>query len=73
MWMDQLKYRARENWKQHKEIIADTQAYFRSNPTLLAKVKTKDANFVRKLYDYPGDLTTCRIEKIFEWLQQNKK
>jgi hypothetical protein len=60
---------AKENATQRLELIRQTQEYFKHTSTELDELVSKlDASFLKKLYNFPGDLSTHRIAKIMERL-----
>lgn len=60
----EIKEKAEMNAAERLEIIKDIRAY----PELVKQITTIDDSFSRKIYSYPGDITTARIARVLKKL-----
>lgn len=47
----------------------DMRTLIESKLLLADKIREVDPNFIRKLYHFPGDITSHRIQKVLEKIQ----
>lgn len=63
MTTEEIIRRARENAKQRLELIEEVKKML-IDKALCAKIKEVDSSFIYKIFNYSGDITTHRIEKV---------
>lgn len=62
---------AKENSEQRLELI-DKMRTFVYDKELAPDIDAFDSTFVRKLFNFPGDITTARIAKVMQKLIDKK-
>ena len=51
-------------------LIHQVRELIDSEPGIVRLINSIDGSFVRKLKHFPGDITTCRIAKVFTKVNQ---
>lgn len=62
--MQQLMVQAQKNAEERLTLIEQAQKLFESSQTLCEAADKADKTFLRKLFNFPGDITTHRIAKV---------
>lgn len=62
--LEGLKTRAWKNAADKQSILEDTIALFKDSTTLQEAANKVDPSFLRKLFNFPGDITSTRISKV---------
>ncbi len=56
--------RAKANAAERLQLIKDVIALFEADPALANKADDFDSSFLRKIYHFPGDITSHRIANV---------
>lgn len=68
MTIAEIKKQAEENAKQRLHLIKEIEKLLRDD-TFRAEIRKIDSSFIRKIINFPGDITTHRIAKVLSKLK----
>ena len=64
--LKKLSLKAKKNWEERTKIMKEVKALINEDEGIWSEMKEVDFKFAKKVNHYPGDITTCRINKVFD-------